>query len=119
MQPLHGFSERATGEPPATERKHCFFGPPFLLDPRATTAPLHPPRPQDKENGDGKARGRRVGARPDSAGGGEEDKGRAAGGERKEPRRDMDGRAGTGGGVVETQRSIRVRKARRGGEVRW
>lgn len=29
----------------------------------------------------------------------------------------MDGRAG--GGVVETQRSIRVRKATRGGEVRW
>lgn len=35
-------------------------------------------------------------------------RGRSRGGERKEPRRDMDGRGGTGGGVVETQRSIRV-----------
>lgn len=115
------FSQRATGKPPAT----VFFPPSLSLDPRAKTAPLHPPRPQDKEGGDRKASGRRVGARPDSGGGGEEDKGQGqgqgqeAGGERKEPRRDMDGRGGTGGGVVETQHSsIRVRKARRLGGAR-
>lgn len=68
-------SERRANRRPQKESAVFFSS--LSLDPRATTAPPYPLRPQDKESGDGKTRGRRVGARPDSGGGGEEDKGAA------------------------------------------